>query len=110
MIELDFNNILYNVLGPSHSIGEPELNNAIKDNARICREIQDESWDKSKIIGNFMRSANKESDIYIILSNNHEFFTRHIGEASPSLGYVFVEDRKEDNLQILIALFVTKYI
>src|SRR3989339_337679 len=42
MIELDFNNILYNVLGPSHSIGEPELNNAIKDNARICREIQDE--------------------------------------------------------------------
>ncbi|OGF24783.1 hypothetical protein A2331_04095 [Candidatus Falkowbacteria bacterium RIFOXYB2_FULL_34_18] len=59
------------------------------------------SWDKSKIIGNFMRSANKESDIYIILSNNHEFFTRHIGEASPSLGYVFVEDRKEDTLQIL---------
>src|SRR3989339_382368 len=57
--------------------------------------------DKSKIIGNFMRSANKESDIYIILSNNHEFFTRHIGEASPSLGYVFVEDRKEDTLQIL---------
>ena len=42
MIELDFNNILYNVLGPSHSIGEPELHNAIKDNARICQEIQDE--------------------------------------------------------------------
>ena len=42
MIELDFNNVLYSVLGPSHSIGEPELNNAIKDNARICQEIQDE--------------------------------------------------------------------
>lgn len=42
MLELDFNNILYSVLGPSHSIGEPELYNAIKDNARICQEIQDE--------------------------------------------------------------------
>ncbi|MEW6027236.1 MAG: glucose-6-phosphate isomerase, partial [Planctomycetota bacterium] len=42
MIELDFNNILYNVLGPSHSIGEPELYNAIKDNGCICAEIQDE--------------------------------------------------------------------
>jgi len=42
MLELDFNNVLYGVLGPSHSIGEPELYNAIKDNARICQEIQDE--------------------------------------------------------------------
>ena len=42
MLELDFNNVLYSVLGPSHSIGEPELFNAIKDNSRICQEILDE--------------------------------------------------------------------
>jgi glucose-6-phosphate isomerase len=42
MLELDFNNILYTVLGPGHSISEPELIKAITENAGICQEVQDE--------------------------------------------------------------------
>lgn len=42
MISIDFNNILYSVLGPGHSITEPELIKAITENASICHEVQDE--------------------------------------------------------------------
>ncbi|MFH1230326.1 MAG: glucose-6-phosphate isomerase [Planctomycetota bacterium] len=42
MISIDFNNILYGVIGPGHSISEPELTKAITENAGICQEVQDE--------------------------------------------------------------------